>query len=135
VKYWLAKSDPETYSIDDLERDGTTEWDGVRHPVAVKHLKAMQAGDKVLIYHSQGQGAIVGLAEVAGDSKPDPNDEKSWLVNFKFLKKFPEPYITLKDIKATGQFDDWELVRISRLSTIPVPERFVEYLKTSNLSV
>ena len=64
MAYFLAKTDPETYSIDDLKRDGTTEWDGVRNPTAVNFIKTMKPGDTVIIYHSQGQAAIVGLAKV-----------------------------------------------------------------------
>ena len=77
MAYFLAKTDPETYSIDDLESDGTTEWDGVRNPTAVNAIKTMKPGDRVIIYHSQGQAAVVGLAEVVSDPRPDANDAKS----------------------------------------------------------
>lgn len=135
MNYFLAKTDPETYSIDDLEKDKQTTWDGVRAPQAVIFLKQMEKGDRVIIYHSQGQASIVGLAEVIGNSRPDPKDEKSWLVDFKFIKKFKEPYITLQQIKATEKFKDFRLVRQGRLSTMDVPDPFISYLKKEGLTL
>jgi predicted RNA-binding protein with PUA-like domain len=129
MKYYLAKTDPETYAIKDLEKEGTTTWNGVKNPTAVGFLKKMEKGDKVLIYHSQGEAAIVGLAEVVGNSRPDPKEPRSWLVDFKHLKTFKEPYITLKQIKETGKFPDFKLVRISRLSTMDVPEDFMKWFE------
>src|SRR4051812_28089275 len=99
VTYFLAKTDPETYSISDLEKEKVAVWSGVRNPQAVKVLKTMKKGDRVLIYHSQGEACIVGLAEVVGNSRPDPKDAKSWLVDFKFLRKFSEPFVSLRMIK------------------------------------
>lgn len=133
MKYYLAKTDPETYSIDDLEKEGIATWDGVRNPTAVKTLKAMEPGDKVLIYHSQGQTTIVGLAQVVGNSRPDPQDAKSWLVDLKLIRRFKEPFITLRQIKETGLFDDFILVRRARLSTMAVPEIFITWLKQQGL--
>jgi predicted RNA-binding protein with PUA-like domain len=135
MNYYLAKTDPETYSIDDLEKDGQTTWDGVRAPQAVIFLKQMKPGDRVLIYHSQGQATIVGLAEVVGNSRPDPKELKSWLVDFKFIRRFDEPYITLQQIKATKKFEDFRLVRQGRLSTMDVPKDFIDYLKKEGLKV
>ena len=129
MKYFLAKTDPETYSIDDLERDGTTEWDGVHNPTAVIFLRQMRAGDRVLIYHSQGQASIVGMAEVVGAGRNDPNDKRTYLQDFKFIRKFSEPYVTLQQIKATGKFPDFRLVRQGRLSTMDVPQEFIDWLK------
>lgn len=133
VNYFLAKTDPETYSIDDLAQDHQTEWDGVRNPQAVIFLKQMKDGDKVLIYHSQGESAIVGLAEVVGDGKPDPKNPRSWLPTFKFVKKFHQPYVTLAEIKQTGKFQDFRLVRQSRLSTMDCPQNFVDWLQTKGV--
>ena len=133
MKYFLAKTDPQTYSIDQFAKDKETTWDGVRNPQAVLFLKQMQKGDMVFIYHSRGEGAIVGLAEVIGNSRPDPKDDKSWLVDFKFVKKYPEPRITIKDIKAAGKFDNFRLVTQSRLSTMDVPENVVQWLKEKGL--
>ena len=133
MKYFLAKTDPQTYSIDQFAKDKETTWDGVRNPQAVLFLKQMQKGDMVFIYHSQGEGAIVGLAEVIGNSRPDQKDDKSWLVDFKFVKKYPEPRITIKDIKAAGKFDNFRLVTQSRLSTMDVPGNVVQWLKEKGL--
>jgi predicted RNA-binding protein with PUA-like domain len=135
MKYFLAKSDPEEYGIDDLERDKVAEWDGVRNPAAVLVLKSMKHGDRVLIYHSQGEKTIVGLVEVTGDSRPDPKDPKSWLVKFKFIRKFNEPHVTLSQIKQSGLFgkdagdNAFRLTYQSRLSTMHVPQGFIEWLK------
>lgn len=135
MRYFLAKTDPETYSIDDLEKDDVTEWDGVRNAQAVIFLKQMKLSDRVLIYHSQGQSSIVGLAEVVSEGKPDPFNEKSWLVEFKFIRRFSEPFITLTQVKETGQFKDFRLVRQARLSTMDVPSEFISYLKEQGLAL
>lgn len=135
MKYYLAKTEPTTYSISDLKKENVTTWNGVRHPGAVKTLKSMMPGDKVLIYHSGGESCIVGIAEVAGNSRPDPHDDKSWLVDFKYLDTFSEPYVTLKQIKATGLFQDLPLVRQGRLSTMEVPLQFIEWLEGLGLPV
>ena len=135
MKYFLAKTDPSTYSIDDLEEEGKTTWDGVRNPQAIIFLKQMKQGDKVLIYHSQGEGAIVGMAEVLGNSRPDPKDEKSWLVDVTFIKKFPDPKVTIKDIKSVGEFSNFRLVTQSRLSTMDVPDNVVEWLQLKGLTI
>lgn len=132
MNYFLAKTDPETYSIDDFAREGHTTWDGVRNPQAVQFIKAMQSGDQVLIYHSQGETAIVGLALVTSVPRPDPKEDptkpKSWVVDMQFVKKLVAP-VSLREIKASGQFDDWSLVRHSRLSTMSVPEGFIKWLE------
>jgi predicted RNA-binding protein with PUA-like domain len=135
MTYYLAKTDPETYSIEDFEKEKITTWNGIRNPLAVRALKAMQKGDKVLIYHSQGQATIRGLAVVVGNSRPDPKEPKSWLVDFKFVRKFAEPYITLKDIKELGEFNDLALVRQGRLSTMAVSLKFVNWLKLEGLKI
>lgn len=131
-KYFLAKTDPESYSIDDLERDGQTVWDGVHNAQALRAIKEMRPGDQVLIYHSMGKAAIVGLAEVVSEPRPDPNDAqgKSWVIDLKFTKKLETP-ITLAEIKESHLFDDWNLIRQSRLSTMSVPENFVEWLQSN----
>lgn len=129
MKYFLAKSEPSTYSIEDLARDGKTTWDGVSNPTAVQFLKAMEPGDKVFIYHSGDEKAIVGLAEIVGEGRPDPKNDRSWLVDFKYLITFPEPRVTLKQIKESGKFPEFRLVRQSRLSTMEVPEEVVEWLR------
>lgn len=133
-KFFLAKTEPSEYSIDDLAKKGTDVWNGVRNPQAVIFLKQMEPGDKVIIYHS-GEGKMAGLAEVVGNSRPDPNDTRSWLVDFKFLKKFEEPLVTLKQVKETGKFNDFRLVYQGRLSVMPVPENFIEWLKEQKVDL
>ena len=128
MAFFLAKTDPATYSIDDLERDGTTEWDGVRNPAAVNAIKAMQPGDIVFICHSQGESAVVGMAEVVSPPRPDPNDAKSWVADFKFIRRARKP-VTLRQIKESHLFDDWLLVRQGRLSTMQAPAAFNQWLK------
>src|SRR5438876_5130443 len=128
MAYFLAKTDPKTYSIDDLERDKTTVWDGVRSAAALLAIRAMHPEDEVLIYHSQGEAAIVGLARVVSEPRPDPNDPKSWVVDLTFVRRFSQP-ITLHEIKESHLFDDWALVRQGRLSTMSVPQNVVTWLK------
>ncbi|HEY1493831.1 MAG TPA: EVE domain-containing protein [Candidatus Solibacter sp.] len=126
MKYFLAKSEPSVYSIDDLERDQQTVWDGVTNPQAVRAILAMKTGDRVFIYHSGGVSAIVGMAAVRSDGRPDPKNPKSAIVDLAFAVKFKDP-LTLTEIKQTGEFDDWALVRQGRLSTMEVPEKFLEW--------
>lgn len=128
MAYFLAKTDPETYSIDDLKRDGTTEWDGVRNATAVNFIKTMKPGDTVIIYHSQGQAAIVGLAKVVSAPRPDANEAKSWVADFKYVKH-AKKQVTLKEIKESHKFDDWLLVRQGRLSTMSAPDAFWTWLE------
>jgi predicted RNA-binding protein with PUA-like domain len=127
-RFFLAKTDPETYAIDQLERDGSTVWDGVRNPQALRAIREMRAGDRVFIYHSMGDAAIVGLADIVGDGRPDPRDPKLAVADFRFLGRV-EPPVTLREIKETGQFPDFALVRQSRLSTMSVPPEFVAWFK------
>jgi predicted RNA-binding protein with PUA-like domain len=88
----------------------------------------MKAGDKVFIYHSMGNAAVVGLAEVAGDGRPDPKDAKLAVADFRFVGRI-EPPLTLKEIKDSGEFADWALVKQSRLSTMEAPEKFVKWVR------
>jgi predicted RNA-binding protein with PUA-like domain len=126
--YFLAKTDPETYSIDDLERDRQTVWDGVKNPQALRAIRAMKAGDKIFIYHSMGDSAVVGLAEVVGDGRPDPRDAKLVVADIRYLGRV-EPPVTLREIKESGEFNDWALVKQSRLSTMEAPEKFVKWMR------
>lgn len=128
MSYFLAKTDPDTYSIDDLQREHKTVWDGVTNPQAVRAIKEMQPGDRVFIYHSMGQSGVVGLALVRGAGRPDPKNPKSALADFEFLERL-EPPTTLAEIKASKKFEDWALVRQSRLSTMAAPEKFVEWMR------
>lgn len=128
MAYFLAKTDPKTYSIDNLEQDRKTVWDGVRNAAALLAIRAMHTNDDVLIYHSQGEAAIVGLARVISEPRPDPNDSKSWVVDVEFVRRFARP-VTLHEIKEGHLFDDWALVRQGRLSTMSVPQNVVSWLK------
>ena len=128
MKYFLAKTEPTTYSIDDLERDHKTAWDGVTNPQAVKNIREMRPGDRVFIYHSGGVSAIVGLATVRSEPRDDPRNPKSAVVDLEYLGRI-EPPVTLAEIKQSGKFDDWALVRQGRLSTMAAPEKFVEFMR------
>jgi predicted RNA-binding protein with PUA-like domain len=128
MSYFLAKTEPGTYSIDDLEREKKTTWDGVKNPQAVAAIQRMRSGDKVFIYHSGGISAVVGLALVLSEPKPDPKNPKSAVVELGFLKHL-EPPTTLKEVKESKKFDDWALVRQGRLSTMEVPEAVVEWMR------
>lgn len=128
MAYFLAKSEPDAYSIDDLERDGETVWDGVRNAQAVNVIKTMRPGDIVLIYHSGAESAIVGAAEVTSKPRPDPREEKSWVVDVRYRGKLDRP-VTLKQVKESGKFVDFALVKQSRLSTMAVPDTFVAWLR------
>ncbi|MGO4885406.1 MAG: EVE domain-containing protein [Bryobacteraceae bacterium] len=128
TNYFLAKTDPETYSIDDLARDRKTVWDGVRNPQALRAIREMQPGDRVFIYHSMGDACIVGIAKVVSAPRPDPQDAKLTVVEFEFTHKL-DPSTTLREIKESHLFDDWSLVRQGRLSTMTVPPAFVEWMR------
>jgi predicted RNA-binding protein with PUA-like domain len=128
MQYFLAKTDPQTYSSDDFARDKSTVWDGVTNVQAVQVIRAMRPGDQVFIYHSQGESAIVALAKVKGAPRPDPSNAKSWVVEMQFLRSI-DPPATLSEIKSSGLFDDWALVRQGRLSTMAAPESFVNWMR------
>jgi predicted RNA-binding protein with PUA-like domain len=117
---WLMKSEPETFSWDDLVRDGKTQWDGVRNYAARQHLNAMQAGDEAFFYHSGKGPAVVGIMRVTGPAVPD-GDEGGW-VKVPMAPVRPLAPVTLKDIKAEPKLAKMELVRQSRLSVSPVRE-------------
>lgn len=120
---WLFKVEPDCYSFADLEKDGVTTWDGVTNAVAQKHLRSVKAGDRVFFYHTAKEKAVVGIMQVMADPTPAPDDEtgKRVVVTVKPVRKLKSP-VTLAAIKADKTFADWELVRISRLSVMPVSE-------------
>lgn len=128
MQYFLAKTDPDTYSLVDFEKEGETLWDGVHNNAALLFIQQMQPGDKVFIYESMTSKAIVGLGEVTTEPRVNKNDSRrSWVVNMKFLKKYIKP-VTLAVIKADSGFADFKLVRESRLSVMPVPDKLVKKL-------
>ena len=128
MPYFLAKTDPETYSIDDLEREKKTVWDGVTNPQAVRAIRDMRPGDRVFVYHSGGVSGIVGMASVESEPRDDPKNPKSAVVDLAFRGRL-DPPTTLAEIKQSKKFDDWALVRQGRLSTMPAPEKFVTWIK------
>jgi len=128
MKWFLAKTEPDSYSIDQLEKDRRTTWDGVKNPQAVQAIRAMKPGDSVLIYHSGGMSSIVGLAKVASEPRDDPKNPKSAIIELEYAARI-DPPVTLAEVKQSGLFADFALVRQSRLSTMQVPGNFIEWLK------
>jgi predicted RNA-binding protein with PUA-like domain len=121
TKSWLLKSEPSTYSWADLVRDGRTVWDGISAPAALMHLRAMKTGDEALIYHSGNDKAIVGIARISRGPYPDPklDDPKRVVVEVEAVRPLKAP-VSLAVIKAAKNLAKLPLVRISRLSTMPV---------------
>ena len=128
MSYFLAKTDPETYPVSQFQLDKRTTWDGVTNAQAVSVIRSMRPGDRVFLYHSMGQSAIAGLARVTAPPRPDPANPKSWVVDLEFLKLL-EPPTTLAEVKSSGLFNDWALVRQSRLSTMAAPDSFVAWMR------
>ncbi len=125
MTWFLAKTDPETYSIEHLEREHKTVWDGVTNPQAVRAIREMRPGDRVFIYHSGG--GIVGLARVVSEPRTDPKNPKSAVVDMEYAGRV-EPPVTLADVKASGRFADMALVRQGRLSTMRVEDEFAKWV-------
>ena len=121
MAYWLLKSEPGVYAFADLVRDKKTTWDGVTNNLALKHIRAMAKGDLAFIYHSGDEKSIVGIAEIASEPYPDPkaDNPKIVVVDLKAKDALARP-VSLADIKAKKEFADFALVRISRLSVMPV---------------
>jgi predicted RNA-binding protein with PUA-like domain len=119
----LFKEEPSHYGYDDLVREGKTRWSGVRNSLAQKHLRSVQKGDSIFYYHTGDEKAIVAIAKAAGDAYPDPADKsgKLFAVDVVPVKKLRRP-VTLAEIKARPSFRDFPLVRISRLSVMPVSD-------------
>jgi len=131
MNHWLLKSDPDTYSFDDLERDRRTVWDGVRNNQALIYLRRMKRGDSAFVYHSGRDKAVVGLAAIVRGAYPDPklDDEKLVVVEVSFGRRLPDP-VTLTQIKRDPLFRDFFLVRNSRLSVMPVPPALWKMLES-----
>ena len=121
MAYWLMKSEPASYSWDDLVRDGGTIWDGVRNNAARLHLRAMKPGDEAFLYHSMSDKAVVGIMRIAGDPGPDPKDGAWVAVRVEPVRALERP-VTLAEIKAEPSLASMELIRQSRLSVCPVRE-------------
>ncbi len=124
-RQWLFKTEPGQYSYADLEREKKAVWDGVSNSLALKHLREIRMGDEILIYHSGDEKAIVGVAQAVSDPYPNPreNDEKLVVINVTPKKRLSRP-LSLSEIKAVEELKDFDLVRLPRLSVMPVAENF-----------
>ena len=132
---WLFKEEPSHYSFDALVKEKKTVWSGVRNPLAQKHLRSVKKGDAIFYYHTGDEKSVVGIARAMGDAYADPKDKsgKAAVVDIAPVKKLTRP-VTLAEIKADPAFKDFALVRISRLSVMPVSAaewRRIEKLATS----
>ncbi len=122
ARNWLLKTEPGDYSFDDLERDRRTTWDGVANNLALKHMREVRKGDRALVYHTGKEKSVVGVARIASDPYPDPDADNPRIVVFDLEPdaRLGRP-VPLAEIKADPRFADFALVRISRLSVMPVP--------------
>ncbi|MGO8818256.1 MAG: EVE domain-containing protein [Terriglobia bacterium] len=120
---WLLKSDPEHYSFFDLERDGKTVWDGISNNLALKNLRNVRRGDQLMVYHTGDERAAVGLVEAASDPYPDPQQKDARLVviDLQARAKLSRP-VSLDEIKKSSAFKEFDLVRMPRLSVMPVSD-------------
>ena len=131
MAYWLMKSEPSSYSWDDLVRDGGTEWDGVRNNAARLHLKAMKSGDEAFFYASMTDKAVVGIMRITREAQPDPRDADWVSVRVEPVRAISP--VTLKDIKAEPRLAKMELIRQSRLSVAPIrDDEWQTILKMAN---
>jgi predicted RNA-binding protein with PUA-like domain len=123
MAHWLVKEEPDHYGYEQLERDRTTVWAGVRNPLAQKHLRSIRKGDPIFYYHTGAQKAVVAVARAASDAYPDPSDAtgRLFVVDIAAGKRLPNP-VTLAAIKADSAFASFPLVRLSRLSVMPVTD-------------
>jgi predicted RNA-binding protein with PUA-like domain len=123
ANYWILKTDADTYAFDQLARERRAVWDGVSNALALQHIRSMRKGDHAFIYHSGAEKALVGLARIVSDPYADPkaDDPKLAVVDVEAGERLPRP-VSLSAVKADPAFADLGLVRMSRLSVIPVPE-------------
>ena len=131
MAYWLLKTEPTDYSFDQLLADGQTVWDGVGNNLALKHLRGMAKGDKAFVYHTGKEKAVVGTAAVASAPYADPasDDDKRVVVDLKAGKPLAAP-VTLAAMKGDPMFEGFDLLRIGRLSVVPVPKAMWERIET-----
>ena len=123
---WLVKTEPGDYSFEDLRREKQTVWTGVKNPVALKHLRSMKKGDRVIVYHTGSEKSAVGAATVAA-SEDDPKDPTAPRVTLRAPKPLPRP-IPLSEIRDSSLFADSPLVRIGRLSVVPLTDEQYAFL-------
>jgi len=130
---WLVKEEPDHYGYDQLERDRTTVWAGVKNPLAQKHLRAIRKGDRIFYYHTGREKAVVAVARAVSDAYPDPTDRAGKLYVFELAaeQKLPKP-VPLAAIKAGRGFASFPLVRMSRLSVMPVTD--AEWKRISDMA-
>lgn len=124
TNYWLCKQEPSSYNLDKLEKEKTTTWDDVHNNLAVKHISQMKKGDLAFFYHSGDEKQIVGIIQITSGPYPNPKekDPRFVVVDVKYKSRLARP-VTLAEIKSNKKFKDWELLRISRLSVMPVPSQ------------
>lgn len=123
MNFWLVKQEPTTYSYDMLEKDKKTIWDGVHNNLALKHIRSMKKGEMAFFYHTGDEKQVVGIIEITTNPFPNPkeDDERFVVVDVKPVLRLRRP-VKLDEIKKDNKFKDWELLRISRLSVMPVPK-------------
>lgn len=125
MSYWILKTEPSTYSYQNLESDKKAVWDGVSSPKGLRNIRSAKKGDLVFIYHTGDEKRIVGIAEIISDPYPDPkfDDERLYVFDIRPVKKVKNP-VTLAQVKAIKKYSDFGLVREPRLSVISVPEEY-----------
>lgn len=133
MAYWLFKEEPDHYSFTDLERDGSTLWDGVTNNLARLNLRRVEPGDRIWFYHTGKEKAVVGEMKAVSGPQPDPeaDDPKAVVIRVEPVRRLPHP-VPLSRIKEDPQLADWELVRLSRLSVVPVTP--VQWKRVEQLS-
>jgi predicted RNA-binding protein with PUA-like domain len=134
MNYWLVKQEPTTYNYDMLEKEKKTVWDGVHNNLALKHISAMKKGDRAFFYHTGDEKQVMGIIEITSNPYPNPKeDDKRFVVmDVRPVSRLKSP-VTLEEIKKDSKFKNWELIRISRLSVMPVPKQlWDEIVKKSN---
>jgi predicted RNA-binding protein with PUA-like domain len=135
ARHWILKTEPSEYGFSDLARDRRTRWEGVSNPVALKHLRSMLEGDDALIYHTGKEKSLIGLARIASAPYPDPSgkDPRLVVVDVEAREPLPRP-VSLAEIKADPAFKELGLVRLSRLSVVPVePDQWTRLLAMARL--
>lgn len=133
TNYWLCKQEPSTYNIEQLKKEKTTVWDDVHNNLALKHMTQMKKGDLAFFYHTGDEKQVVGIMEIISNPYPNPKEKNPRFVvmDVKYKKHLDSP-VTLTQIKTNKKFKGWELLRISRLSVMPVPSQiWEEILKIS----
>lgn len=123
MTHWLLKTEPDCYSYADLQKDKKATWDGVANALALKHIRTMKKGDLALIYHTGDERQAIGIAEITKDPYPDPkeSDPKLAVVDLQPVRLLKRP-VHLDEFKADKAFQGWDLLRIGRLSVVPVPD-------------